>query len=127
MANVVLDASAVLALLNVEPGADLVTAALEDALVSTVNYAEVFSKLVEKGAPHADAKAALRIIEGAVADYDLDLAQRTGAMRSDTKSRGLSLADRACLALAERERLPALTGDRRWKGAVAGIEVRLIR
>jgi ribonuclease VapC len=127
MASVVLDASAVLALLNVEPGADVVNSALEDALVSAVNYAEVFSKLVERGAPQAEAKAALRIIEGAVAVYDLDLAQRTGAMRSDTKSRGLSLADRACLALAQREQLPALTGDRRWKAAVAGIEVRLIR
>ena len=102
-------------------------AALEDALVCTVNYAEVFSKLVAHGASRAEAKAALRIVESAVADYDLDLAQRSGAMRSDTKSRGLALADRACLALAEREQLPALTGDRRWKGAVAGIEVRLIR
>lgn len=127
MASVVLDASAVLALLNVEPGADAVNAALADALVSTVNYAEVFSKLVERGVSQTEAKAALRIVEGGVADFDLDLAQRTGAMKSHTKSRGLSLADRACLALAEREQVPALTGDRRWKGAVAGIEVRLIR
>jgi ribonuclease VapC len=127
MASAVLDASAILALVNLEPGADVVNSVLEDALVSTINYAEAFSKLVERGTPDTDAKIVLRFIEGAIVDYDLELAQRTGALRSQTKARGLSLADRACLALAAREQLPALTGDRRWQGAVAGIQVQLIR
>ncbi|MGB6551513.1 MAG: hypothetical protein WBF24_22115, partial [Xanthobacteraceae bacterium] len=60
-------------------------------------------------------------------NFDILLAQRTGALRAETVKRGLSLGDRACLALAEREGVPALTGDRNWVGAVSGIEIRLFR
>lgn len=127
MAESVLDASAVLAVIQGEPGADMVMAALEDTLISTVNYAEVISKLVERGATYEDADAAVQKIAVPVVDFDLALARRTGALRSATRSRGLSLADRACLALGERERVPVLTSDRRWEGALPNIEVRLIR
>ena len=127
MASAVLDSSAVLAVLNAEPGADLVIAALDDALLSTVNYAEVITKIVERGGTYKEAEAALQLITATVVDFDLALAQRTGALRTETLKRGLSLGDRACLSLAEREGLPAITGDRNWLGAVLSIEVRLIR
>ena len=127
MADAVLDASALLAVLNGETGADIVVAHLDDAIISTVNYAEVISKLVERGASSEEADAALRILDVQTVDFDIALARRTGALRAPTRSRGLSLADRACLALAERESRLALTADRNWVGIVAGVDVRLIR
>jgi PIN domain nuclease of toxin-antitoxin system len=127
MASAVLDSSAVLAILNAEPGADLVIATLDDALLSTVNYAEVVTKIVERGGTYKEAEAALQLITATVIDFDLALAQRTGALRAETRKRGLSLGDRACLSLAEREGVPAITGDRSWIGAVSSVEVRLFR
>src|SRR4051812_26724639 len=109
MANAVLDASAVLAVLNAETGADIVIAALDDAIVSAVNYAEVVSKLVERGASPVDVREALENINLKVIDFDLALAERTGVLRAVTRHLGLSLGDRACLALAEREGVPVLT------------------
>lgn len=127
MAKAVLDSSAVLAVLNAEPGAELVLTVLDDALVSTVNYAEVVAKLVERGTSYTEALAALQSIVLSTADFDIDLARRTGALRAETIKRGLSLGDRACLSLAEREGVPAITGDRSWVGAISGVEIRLIR
>lgn len=127
MASAVLDSSAILAILNDEPGADAVEAMLDDAVVSTVNYAEVIAKLVERGSTSAQAQSALRSVAITTVDFDIGLAQRTGTLRAETIRRGLSLGDRACLALAEREGVPAITGDRTWVGAVSGVEVRLIR
>ena len=127
MASAVLDSSAVLAVLNAEPGADLVIAALDDALLSTVNYAEVITKIVERGSTYKEAEVALQLITATVVDFDLGLAQRTGSLRTETLKRGLSLGDRACLSLAEREGVPAITGDRSWIGAVSSVEVRLFR
>ena len=127
MADAVLDSSAVLAVLNAEPGADLVAAVLDYALISTVNYAEVVTKLVERGSTDGQARAALGAIALTTADFDFELAHRTGLLRSTTLRRGLSLGDRACLALAEREGVPAITADRSWAGAVPGVEVRVIR
>jgi ribonuclease VapC len=127
MASAVLDSSAVLAVINGEPGAEVVSAALADALVSTVNYAEIVAKLVERGNSSANAVSALQAIALTTADFDIVQAQRTGALRAETAKRGLSLGDRACLSLAEREGVPAFTADRSWVGVVAGIDVRLFR
>jgi ribonuclease VapC len=127
MASAVLDSSAVLAVLNAEPGADVVIATLDDALLSTVNYAEVVTKIVERGGTYKEAEAALQLITATVVVFDIALAQRTGALRAETLKRGLSLGDRACLSLAEREGVPAITSDRNWLGAVSSVEVRLIR
>jgi PIN domain nuclease of toxin-antitoxin system len=127
MASAVLDSSAVLAVLNAEAGADRVIAGLEDALVSTVNYAEIVAKLVERGSSDAEAQEALRTVVFTTVDFDTPLAQRTGAMRLATIKRGLPLGDRACLSLAEREGVPAITADRSWVGAISGVQVRLIR
>ncbi|MGH6671149.1 MAG: type II toxin-antitoxin system VapC family toxin [Xanthobacteraceae bacterium] len=127
MASAVLDSSAILAVLNAEPGVDVVESMMDDALVSTVNYAEVVAKLVERGGTVSAAQAALQSIALTTVDFDVALALRTGGLRGETPKRGVSLGDRACLALAEREGVPALTGDRSWVGAVSRVEVRLIR
>ena len=127
MASAVLDSSAILAVLNDEPGADVVEAVMDDALISTVSYAEVVAKLVERGSSSMEAQSALQSMALTSVDFDIGLAQRTGVLRRETLKRGLSLGDRACLALAEREGVPALTSDRSWVGAVSSIEIRLIR
>jgi PIN domain nuclease of toxin-antitoxin system len=122
-----LDASAVLAVLHAEQGSQIVAAVLDDAVLSAVNYAEVISKLVERGMSRAQARAAVRSVDLQIVDFDEALAERTGEMRAATRQFGLSLADRACLALAEREMIPAFTSDRVWLGSIPGVEVRVIR
>lgn len=122
----VLDSSAVLALLLGEPGAEAVTAALPGALLSTVNLAEVVAKLCERGMPAGEARAAIEATGVALVDFGVDQACLSGDLRKMTRPRGLSLGDRACLALARLRDLPALTADSAWEG-LAGFDVVVIR
>jgi PIN domain nuclease of toxin-antitoxin system len=123
----VLDASAVLAVYFDEPGADRVRATLPGALLSSVNYTEIIGKCLDRGETLSAALRKLAAMGLVVVAHDAQLARRAGELRPLTKRLGMSLADRACLALAERERLPALTADRSWKSLVLDIDVRLIR
>ncbi|MBI2714630.1 MAG: type II toxin-antitoxin system VapC family toxin [Rhizobiales bacterium] len=123
----VLDASAVLAVYFDEPGAGEVSAALPGALLSAVNYTEVIGKCLDHGEVLAVVLRKLSAMGFSVVAHDAHLARRAGALLPLTKRLGLSLADRACLALAERERLPALTADRSWKSLALDIDIRLIR
>ena len=127
MASIVLDSSVILAHLNGEPGAERAVDFFGDALISAVNLAEVVSKLVERGASLSLVRAALSRYGLQVAAFDEELAERTGALRPQTKAFGLSLGDRACLALAQRSALPVLTADRAWKDLNLSIEVQLLR
>ena len=127
MSEAVLDASAVLAVLGGELGADLVVPLLGGALMSAVNYAEVASKLMNSGAARSEARDAILGLGIEVSDFDLALAERTGELRPLTRLRGLSFGDRACLALAEREGAPAVTADRNWRDILPGIEIRVVR
>ena len=127
MSAVVLDASALLALLNEEPGHAVVTAALPSAVIGTVNLAEVVGKLAEVGVPAAAIDEALSSLAIETVDFDGELARAAGLLRPATRGRGLSLGDRACLALALRLRAPALTTDRAWAELDLGVEVRLAR
>lgn len=127
MASAVLDASALLAYVNGETGAEVVAAVIGDALVSAVNLAEVVTKLVERGGSLEQARAALRFIELDVVDFTRPLAEQAGGLVALTRSKGLSLGDRACLALAAREGLPAITADRAWSSLSVGVEVSFIR
>jgi PIN domain nuclease of toxin-antitoxin system len=123
----VLDSSAILAHLNGEPGAERVAEHLGDALISAVNLAEIVTKLVERGASLALIRPALSRYGLAVVPFDEDLAERSGALRAKTKAFGLSLGDRACLALADRSKLPVLTADRMWKELGLSLDVRILR
>lgn len=127
MAEAVLDASAVLAVLRREPGDEKVSRVMPNALLCTVNLTEIVSKLIERGAPPAAAVDIVRSLPYRIITYDEDLASEAGALWAETRSMGLSLGDRACLALARRERLPALTTDQRWAERDIGVEVLLIR
>ena len=129
MSTAVLDASALLAVLLDEPGSAQVQAVISDALVSSINYAEVVSWFIHAGMPPKQVDAILRPLPIQVVDADLALGTVTGHLRAATSKAGLSLGDRFCLALAQREGLPALTADRQWAQVAdaVGVEVVLIR
>lgn len=122
-----------MAVLHAEDGASVVIEAIgEGAAVSVVNWAEVLSKLAEAGKNPEVAAAELRRAEGtrrALSIEPLTAADcvAVARLRPVTRRQGLSLADRACLALAERLDVPALTADRKWLEADVAAEVRLIR
>ena len=129
MTSFVLDASALLALLLGEPGADKVKAALDGSVMSTVNVAEVVSHYAKLGAARQDIESLLRPLPIRLVPLDTGLSYDAGMLRPVTLEGGLSLGDRCCLALAKREGLPALTAERRWPliAEAAGVTFELIR
>ncbi len=127
MSEVVLDASALMALLNSEPGASAVDEALDEASISAINLSEVVARMSDLGTPESDILDKLQELDLDVIPFDTEQAYQAGLLRSSTRSFGLSLGDRACLALARRLGVPALTADRLWSQLSIGIEVRLIR
>jgi ribonuclease VapC len=127
MSSVVLDSSALLAFIQGEPGGNIVARFVGDAVMSSVNHAEVVTKLVERTGSLDAARAALGMASVDVIDFDTAQAEQAGALVTHTRSRGLSLGDRACLALASREAAPVLTADRIWATLKLDVEVRLIR
>ena len=125
----VLDASALIALLVGEPGANIVAAALDGALVGSVNLAEVVSYYAKLGSDRSDIEAMLRPLPIVVVTADSELAYAAGILRPLTLAGGLSLGDRYCLALAKREATRVLTAERRWPliANIVGVEVEVIR
>lgn len=127
MAKVVLDASAILALLNSEPGSRVVEESLSEAAVSAVNLSEVISKLSERGMPEAAIRVALEGLGLEVHPFDSPAAYAAGRLRPATRGLGLSMGDRACLALGISLSAPVLTADGSWKKLKVGAKVRFIR
>ncbi len=127
MSEIVLDASALMAVLREEPGAAAVEAVLDHAAISAVNLSEVQAKLVERGTAAELAWSSLVDLDLEVIDFDAAQAKVAGDLRSLTRAQGLSLGDRACLALAQALGLPAMTADRAWAGLEVGIEIRTVR
>jgi ribonuclease VapC len=129
----VLDASALLAHLRDEPGADVVAEAIASgAVISAVHLAEVFSRVADRGGDPAKLAAELTqsgLLDGAITIEPFTVADAIDAarLRPLTRDAGLSLGDRACLALARRLDAPALTADSEWQGAAHGVEVQPIR
>jgi PIN domain nuclease of toxin-antitoxin system len=126
---VILDASAILAFLLAEPGQDRVAEALlRDATMTTVNFAEVASKYVLRGAK-ARAETLAERLPVTFVPVDLDLALRAAMMADLTRPAGLSLGDRVCLALGQRTGQTVLTADRAWLGVAeaVGARVELVR
>ena len=128
MNRIVLDASAILAVLNCEPGADKLTPQLlSSATSSTVNLAEVQSKLVARGLSPDDAwEATLSPIREAMA-FTAEHAKTAGSLITHTRALGLSLGDRACLALGLALRAPIYTADKSWKNLKVGVRIYIIR
>ena len=127
VADIVLDASAVLALLHREVGADVVLQHLENAMVSAVNFAELGARLADHGMPEAEIREVAEAIGVEVIPFDKSQSYAAASLRSVTRAKGLSLGDRACLALAIERGVPALTADRAWMDLDVGVDIRLIR
>lgn len=124
----VLDASALLAYLLDEAGADATEEALASgAVIGAVNLAEVLSKLADAGQDPDDAMDRIAVLPFAVVPFDGELAVETARLRPLTANAGLSLGDRACLALGRLRRLPVLTTDGAWRSAAPGVETQVIR
>lgn len=128
MNRVVLDASALMALINKETGADKLTPQIMSASsASTVNLAEVHGKLIQQGFTPQDAWKATRMTIQEVVDFTAEHAEIAGRLIAQTRSLGLSLGDRACLALGIALRAPIYTADRSWKNVNLGVRIHLIR
>ena len=128
MNSIVLDASALLAVLNREPGAEKLTSQLLSAATSsTVNLAEVQSKLVSRGIKPDEAWEATisPIRESAV--FTDEQAKIAGSLIVRTSGFGLSIGDRACLALGIALKAPVYTADRSWKNLKLGVRIHLVR
>ncbi len=109
-----LDASAVLAYLYGETGADKVEILLENSVISRINSTEVLTKLVQDGLTINEAKETFDKLNLEVTEFSEDQSLKSAELRPLTKHLGLSLGDRCCLALAILENLPAVTADRNW-------------
>ncbi len=127
MAVTVLDASALMALLLDEPGAAEVEAVLGGALISAVNLSEVAGKLAERNMPGAEIRLALDAVGAEAVAFDATQAYEAGALRPATRAAGLSLGDRACLALGRTRGARVLTADAAWSGLDVGVEIAFIR
>ncbi len=127
MGRVVLDSSVILAHMNREPGSDALAELFNDALISTVNVCEVFSKLLDWAMPLPLIKTAFARYGLQPVPFDMGQAEKAGLLRVKTKAAGLSLGDRACLAVGETMQLPVFTADREWHKLDLGLDIRLIR
>ena len=123
----VLDASALLCVMLGEPGADAVAALMSDAIIGAVNLSEVVAKLQERGVPNAVIDESLDELGLMIIPFDTDHALRAGKLRVVTRGPGLSLGDRACLALAMATGGMAITTDRAWAGLGLEVRVQVVR
>lgn len=128
MISVVFDASAVLALLRCEPGADKVTPHIGRAAISAVNLQEVVKELLLSGLGESTIREILGELRLDVRVHDIDAAFMAAGLHAQTREYGRGLGDRSCMALAIALGTPALTADREWrKVKVKGLKVEHIR
>lgn len=128
MNRVVVDASAILAVINREPGQDKLTVALlAHAVASTVNLAEVHAKLVSRGWPPDEAWEDATSAIGEAVAFNEQQAKISGNLVTQTRHLGLSLGDRACLALGLALKAPVFTAERTWKKLKLDIPIHVIR
>lgn len=123
----VMDSSAALAILLNEKGTDIALGFAPDAQFSSVNAAEIIAKLIDKGRSMEEAADDLASLGMPVAAFDEMMGIAAGQLRELTRNRGLSLGDRACLALAIRENAIAVTADRGWGDLDIGCKIEVIR
>ena len=115
MSKYVLDSSAVLAVLHQESGADKAISYFPESVVSSVNAAEVLTKLVEKSNDIEIATRVFELLQLTIVEFDMVHAEKAAEIRPLTKNLGLSLGDRSCLALAMLSKATAVTADKAWK------------
>ncbi|WP_019591846.1 MULTISPECIES: PIN domain-containing protein [unclassified Thioalkalivibrio] len=123
----VLDASALLAFLHDEPGGDSVARALDGGCVSTVNWSEVLQKALQRGVDVRGMQQEFMDVGLVFEPFTAQQAELAAQLWESSRRHGLSMADRACLALARDKALPVLTADRAWSQLDLDIEVRSLR
>lgn len=127
MTGYVLDSSVLLAVLLNENGADNALPYLQNGQCCSVNVTEIITRLIDKGRTQDEAVGDFIDMGIGVDDFGPDLATLAGRLRAVTKHKGLSLGDRACLALAIRDSAIAVTADRQWVDLDVGCKIELIR
>jgi PIN domain nuclease of toxin-antitoxin system len=125
--SAVLDASALLAFLNSEPGADLVLGVLQGAIISAVNYSEVLKKTIERSGSAERVSDIVRNLAVAIIPFDEVHAMAAATLYTDAKPHGMSFADRACLSLGVLRRSTVFTAERKMRLVNLSIKVKLIR
>lgn len=127
MSTIVFDSSVLIALFKQEPGCEIAENSLNDALISTVNLAEVASYMARNSVPAETIQEALAAFPIEIVPFETEQALIAGCLYPSCKRLGLSLGDRACLALAKSHHLPVLTADRIWSNLDLGITIQTIR
>ena len=127
MAEAVLDASALLAVIHREEGGEKVRRRLNDGLVSTVNFAEVAARLADRGISADEIAETIGLLGVQVVPFTEAQALLSGMLRPRTRHLGRSLGDRACLALALERGVQAITADRAWAGLDVDVRVEVVR
>ena len=123
----VFDSSALLTIAFQEDGADVAARYVHDGIMSAVNASEVVGKFVDLGFADDEARRAFLAFGLTIRPFDEHCAMAAGLLRPATRKQGLSLGDRACLALAVRERVRVVTADRAWARLDLSIDVQVIR
>jgi len=121
------DASALLLLLQQEPGWQKLGPRLQDSVMSSVNLSEVAAKLIESGGAPGMTREVLDGLSIEIHDFTAGLAFRAAELRAPTRNLGLSLGDRACLALGLSLGSPILTCDRAWLKLDLGVAIEFVR
>lgn len=124
---IVLDASALLALLFHETGHEMVASYLDESCISTVNLSEVIGRFARDGHNAQLVLQKIEAIDMKIIPFSIDHATVAATFLPQTRSLGLSLADRACLALAFSRNVPVLTADKIWQQADIGVDIILVR
>ena len=124
--KIVLDASALLALLNREQGQEKVVAVIDRAVINTVNLAEVVTKLAQLGMPNSEIELVLAELNIDTVNFDLSMALAAGNLITQTQKFGLSLGDRACLAFAELQGYSVMTADRAWAKVQPLLSIKIV-
>lgn len=124
---IVLDASALLAIIFEEPGREAVLDAIAHGVSSSVNFSEALAKASDKAFDPREVRHQLLRLKLTLAAFDDKQALLAASLRQPTRGHRLSFADRACLALGMDCGLPILTGDRKWQELDLGLDIRLIR
>lgn len=126
--HIVLDASALLALLKNEPGADIVESLLGNIIMSSLNVSEVAAVLLDSDMTIKECQDSMLPFISTIIHFDEEFAFLTADLKKRTKAYGLSLGDRACLALGQKMQLPVYTADKIWgKVQLENVEIILIR
>lgn len=125
--KIVLDASAILALIQEEPGAEVIRPLLKQSMMSTVNVAETLTSLQKVDIDPEEGLEYMSLLVGEIVDFDIDQAMEAAILFPKVKHKGLSLGDRACLALGKKHQATIYTADKIWKDVKSELDIQLIR